>query len=205
MSLTIAFGALRGREIGIRSANGRAVNSTDHSTIRKPAPLRPIKQRHLACLWRAPNSVTSAAGSTRAARRRPEITRWHRTKYAIKVTVIRADRKPICRPPLPPSLPLGSDVNVENPIFTPPATFAIVLRQFSRCAVPPTASFLAVHFAVLRVGKKKRGGGWRRIKTTKKGRGAARLRPGARRPSDRWRREGRDGGGGGGGERASAA
>lgn len=60
----------------------------------QPDPLWPIKQRYLACLWRTPNSVTSSWYINR--RRTPEITRWCRTKYAIKVMVIRPDRKPIC-------------------------------------------------------------------------------------------------------------
>lgn len=115
------------------------VNSADHDDTTS-VPLWPIKQRHSACLWRAPNSVTSPWYINR--RRTPEITRWRRTKYAIKVTVIRADRKPICSlsvagpsskipffPPAPPP-------TTALPPLPSPYTFTIVLGQFSRCASP---------------------------------------------------------------------
>lgn len=166
------------------------VNSADHDDITS-VPLWPIKQRHLACLWRAPNSVTSPWYINR--RRTPEITRWRRTKYAIKVTVIRADRKPIC------SLGSAGPSRRKSHFFLflllllflysltlplrPPRTFAIVLQQFSRCATPVRARARGT-LRSFRVFEKKN---TRRGRKNKTKRGAPGSSGRADRPTDRRR------------------
>jgi len=171
----------------------------------QPVRLWPIKQRRSLCLWRA-RQIPLHRRANVNRRRTPEITRWRRTKYAIKVMVIRADRKPICSLgsgshrrkchfsllPLPPSPPSPSLLSPRLLAHFPhrfTAILGVAPPSLPLLPHPRTRAVTLRSFRVLEKGNRKKKGEKKREKKRRKIKQQKRVRRGLSGPTDRRERE----------------